>query len=278
MLGENIRLDVVCAVVLCGLLIPSGPVLGGEPGVLGGPTVAGRAAARTLVHRGLDGEVLPLGAPPAIAALDLFDLDGATRDRVSALLFERAGLLDEVVLKNLGLLSEVETVMAAGTPAEKLTVLQQGLAALEPVRAWGRLEERIAGVLPDAVRGAYLGVIREYEDARFAWAVTAGEAGHRFEYRIARYWEDMGWEIERAAERVLSDDGGDEWLDLLVEKLGLSSSQAGTIRQMAEDFFIRVGGRPTEAEEMAFVAQIRTVMTVEQRWRFLVLMLRGELE
>ncbi|MBZ0172638.1 MAG: hypothetical protein K8E66_09690, partial [Phycisphaerales bacterium] len=82
---------------------------------------------------------------------------------------------------------------------------------------------------------------------------------------------------ERAAERVLQDDD-DRWLERLSATLGLTPSQEGEIRSMAERFYIDARGRPTKEQEIAFIAKIRTVMTIEQRWRFTAMMLRGELD
>jgi hypothetical protein len=96
---------------------------------------------------------------------------------------------------------------------------------------------------------------------------------------MMRHWEDLGWEIERAAERVFDDaDDGDEWIQKLSEHLDLTPDQVGEIRAMGERFYIDAKGRPSKAEEMAFIAKIRTVMTIEQKWKFTGMMLRGELE
>jgi len=197
-----------------------------------------------------------------------------TEAELHALLADRARVMDSVVLDNITLLSQVETVMTVGSPAEKLETVQKGLAALEPARAWGRLRDRVAAVLPEEARARYDALIDEYEEARYAHALETGEVEHRFEQR-----EDTVWEIERAGERVFEDDGeGDAWLAKLTEELGLTPEQEGKIRQMAENFYLETKTRPTEAQEMAFIAKIRTVMTVEQRWKFTAMMLRGELE
>jgi hypothetical protein len=247
-------------------------------GVLGGPSVAGEPEEATLVERGFNGEVLPLDAPPAIAAIDLLELDEETEQALHALLSERARIMDGIVLSNIELLTEIETVMSVGRPVEKLSVIRRGLAALEPARAWGRLEDRLAEALPGPQRARYLALVEEYEEAAFAHAVASGDVEHRFEHRMARYWADMTWEIERSAERVFDDEEGDAWLTRLSEKLDLTPEQEGEIRARAERFFIETGGRPTEAQELEFISEIRTVMTVEQRWRFTAMMLRGELE
>ena len=74
------------------------------------------------------------------------------------------------------------------------------------------------------------------------------------------------------------DTETEKGLALLREKLGLTSDQEGEIRAMAERFFIETKGRPSKEDEMRFIAQIRGVLTIEQKWKFTGLLLRGELD
>lgn len=249
------------------------------PGFLAGPDVGEKNTEPTLVARSLDGEVQQLPAPPAIAVLDLLDLDDDTITKIDELLADRAALMDTLVLANIELLGQVETVMAVGEPVEKLNMLREGLKALEPVRKWGRLDRRIAAELPRPLRAEFRRHLDEYERARYRAARESGDLDNKIGYRMMRYWEDIAWEIERAAERVFDEEeDGSAWLRTLSEKLELTPDQQGEIQQMAERFYIETKGRPSEADEMRFIAKIRTVMSIEQRWKFTGMMLRGELE
>ncbi len=253
--------------------------LGSDASPLGGPSISEQAKAGSLISKGFKGEVLPLDAPPPIAALDLLDLDEMTESVLYALLTERASIMDGIVLGNIELLSQIETVMTVGRASEKLTIVQQGLAALSPAREWGRLRDRIAAALPETARARFRGLVDEYEQTRYGLLREAGEVEHKFEYRMMRHWEDIAWEIERAAERVFDDDGeGDAWIALLTDRLGLSPDQEGQIRAMGERFYIETKGRPSETDEIAFVNKVRTVLTVEQRWKFTAMLLKGELD
>lgn len=249
------------------------------PGFLAGPDVGEKTAAPTIVNRTLGGAVQKLPAPPSLAVLDILTLDEATQKKIDALLADRASVIDTLVLANIEMLSQIETVMAVGEPVEKLNMLRSGLRALEPVRTWGRLDRRIAAELPRDLRNEYRRHLDEYERARYRAARETGELDNRLGYKMMRYWEDIAWEIERAAERVFDDsDDGSQWLARLTEKLGLTPDQEGEIRQMADRFYLDTKGRPTKEDEMRFVAKIRTVMTIEQRWKFTGMMLRGELD
>ncbi len=249
------------------------------PGFLAGPDVGEKSTEPSLVARSLDGDVQPLQAPPAIAALELLELDEATAEKIDALLADRGAVMDTLVLANIELLGQVETIMAVGTPVEKLNMLREGLTALEPVRAWGRLDRRITAALPRSQRAEYREHIDDYEKSRYRTALASGDLDNKLGYRMMRYWEDLGWEIERAAERVFDDDeDGSAWLQRLSTKLDLSPDQQGEIQAMAERFYIETKGRPSEQDEMRFIARIRGVMTIQQRWKFTGMMLRGELE
>lgn len=271
---------VVPCLAVVGLLAGSVAFGQGESGSpLGGPSISAGEEAGSLIALGFKGEVLPLDAPPPIAALDLLDLDEMTEADLYGLLSERATIMDGVVLGNIELLSQIETVMTVGRASEKLGIVQQGLAALAPAREWGTLRERISAALPERARARFSRLVDQYERTRFGMLKDSGEIEHAFEYRMMRYWEDMAWEVERAAERVLQDEGdGDEWIALLTKKLGLSPDQEGKIRAMGERFYIESKGRPSEADEIRLVNKIRTVLTVEQRWRFTAMLLKGELE
>lgn len=249
------------------------------PNLLAGPEVGEPAKTETLVTQAIDGGVQKLTSPPAIAALELLDLTDETRERVDDLLAERAALMDTLVLSNIELLSQVETVMAVGTPSEKFNIMREGLQALGPVRAWGKLATRLAEALPREQRSVYRLQIREYDRSRYELALAGGEVDNKLGYRMTRHWEDLGWEIERAAERVFDDtEDGDAWIQRLTERLGLTPDQVGEIRALGERFYIESRGRPSKSEEMAFVAKLRTVMTIEQKWKFTGMMLRGELD
>jgi hypothetical protein len=272
---------VVSVVAIC--FVAVGPIIAApdDPpaNLLAGPDVGEPSLERTLVEREMDGGVRTLAAPPAIMALDLIELDAPARERVDELLRGRAALMETLVLENLELLGQIETVFAVGRPVEKLNLLREGLQALGPVRRWGRLDRRIAEVLPRERRAEFRQHISEYERERYEAAREAGELDNAYAYRMMRYWEDIAWEIERAGERVLvEDENGDAWLRLLAERLDLTPDQQGEIRAMGERFFFETKGRPSKEDEARLIAQIRTVMTLEQKWKFTALMLRGELE
>ena len=177
---------------------------------LGGPSLHGSSDRDdTLIKRGYDGLIAPLDAPPAIAALRLLDLDDDATAQVQAVLADRWALLDGLVRKHALLLSEVEPALTAGSPGEKFSVIQRSLAALAPLRAWGKLPRRVAEALPSEARARYTQLVTEYERAKFDELIATGKADSPIAARMDRYWTDLGWEIERSAERVFQEDDGD---------------------------------------------------------------------
>jgi hypothetical protein len=269
----NITVMVVIA-ALSGAAVPDAAA---QADPLRGPEVGSAARPGSLVSRGMSGELLALDAPPAIAAVELLDLDAETAERVQGVLAERAALVEEFVFANLRLLSEFEGIMTAGSVPDRLGAIARGLAALEPVRSWGELDERIEAVLTPAQRGRYRALITEYESASLRVARAAGEARHAWQHRMARHWADLAWEIERAAARVLRDDEVD-FVARLVEPLGLSSEQEGRIRARIEGYLFALGRRPTQADQFRVIELVKRELTVEQRWRLVAMVLRGELD
>lgn len=268
----------VCAVgsVVASALGDGGGASSPLVGPLAGPRVAAGASGASLVARGLDGSVTPLEAPPAVEALRLVSMDEATRRAVEGVLAERAALVEGFIRGHVDLLTSAEAVMAAGTAGQKLVLMRDGLAALEPLRAWGRVRDRVAAVLPAEVRGGYEALIEEYEAATLSHALASGSAKKPWEHRMARHWQDLMWEIQAGAERVFPEDDG--WLERLAVPLGLTAAQQSEIREMAEKAYIDGGYRLTEAQKQELFQRIRMKLTVEQRWKLMGMMLRGELE
>ena len=70
--------------------------LGSDASPLGGPSISEQAKAGSLISKGFKGEVLPLDAPPPIAALDLLDLDEMTESGSSLSLMSTISKMAEV--------------------------------------------------------------------------------------------------------------------------------------------------------------------------------------
>jgi hypothetical protein len=245
--------------------------------LLAGPSVAEAETATTLLRRGLDGRITPLTVPPAIAAIELLGLTDAARAKVDALLVTRTALMDELVLGNITLLTEIEPAFRAGSPADKLGVITRAMQALAPARAWGTIRDRVNEVLPAAKAERYEALIGEYERAAYLEAMASGRVDSAFAFRMERHWQDIGWEIEQAADRVLRDDGTD-WMAKLIARLHLTPEQSQTIRKMGETFYIETKGRPSKAQEIAFIEAVAEQLTGTQRLKVIGMALRGELE
>ena len=123
---------------------------------LAGPTISDQTDdhPESLVRVGYDGLIRPPEAPPAIAALRLLDLTDEERQPIDELLGERWTIFDRLVREHALLLAQIEPVMTAGGGAEKAEVIREGLVALQPVRASGRLRDRL-GCHAASVRATY---------------------------------------------------------------------------------------------------------------------------
>lgn len=265
------------AVFHIALAVLGAPVAAAQASPLAGPQVEPTTPSDSLVQAGYDGRLILPERPPAIAALDLLDLSEKESGRVEELLDERAALMDILALDNVVLLSELEPVFQGGTVSEKIDIMMRSAEALKPAVAWGKLRERIAGVLPEAAVDRYERLISEYEGARYRDQRNAGEVDAAWQYRIARHFEDLGWELERAAERVLVDNGQDTFA-MIIETLNLTPEQEGAIRKKGEAFYFKHKGRPSKEAEAAFFMEMLAELDVKQRIGLVLMAIRGDLE
>ncbi|USN99420.1 MAG: hypothetical protein H6810_01730 [Phycisphaeraceae bacterium] len=131
----------------------------GDP-VLAGPKVDATSSPK-VVERNLDGTMRPPEIPIAEKALELIELDGATRDHVDVLLATRAAVVDTIVKENLEALNKMRTEREAGGPEVRREHMQTLMKLFEPVIKDGPLEKQIADLLPEEKRAEYLDLIHQ---------------------------------------------------------------------------------------------------------------------
>lgn len=150
--------------------------LGGEP-LLRGPSVESAEKPAKMVERNLDGSMRRPEIPVAEKALELISLDDATRSAIDVLLTTRASLMDAIVKENLEALNTMRTERRAGGPEVRRGHMRVLAEMFEPVLKDGPLEKQIAGVLPEAQRETYLGLIREHREMMIAERRARGPRG-----------------------------------------------------------------------------------------------------
>lgn len=157
---------------------PDDPALDTRP-VLAGPDVSGDAHPAKLIERNLDGSMRPSEIPIAEKALELIDLDEATRSAVDVLLEERAALIDAIVKENLDTINAMRNGRKKGDRNARREHMRQMMELFRPVLKDGPLEMQIAELLPEAQREQYLGLIREHREMMRAERRARGPRGPR---------------------------------------------------------------------------------------------------
>lgn len=203
------------------------------------------------------------------AAVEKLELTAEIRARVEKVLVERAAGIDRFVTENLLLLNQAQTVGAAGTVVEKVTLFLVGLHKISEAVGGVGLHERIAAELPEAEAVKYRAMLREYwralkeegrqtkpHDPPPGWAVYLGES-----------LASLGQEIARSFQR--QEASGTLAVDYLTAGLGLTEQQQEIIREMKLDLLERSNMKPSEEDQNKLVLGVVAYLNEKQRMRLI---------
>ena len=250
---------------------PASPIADPAPSAtLRGPTVHARTDAPSLLDRSFDGALVQLQVDPAEAALDLLDLDDDARQRALAVLDKRSGILDRIVGRNLGTLTEINTAVSTGRMFRVLQLASDLHRQFTLEAGDTALVDQLAAVLPSHDAHELRRVVDEY------WTAFVHEEGgarvgriESFVIRRRAALEVFGKEIERATDRVTADatSASDHW-DRMLSALGLSPEQELEIRSMGRDFYINTNLNPTKEDTADFLIRVYHKLDGAQREKF----------
>ncbi|GAB4382999.1 MAG: hypothetical protein Kow0022_01730 [Phycisphaerales bacterium] len=250
------RLLVVAGIVL-GCRIPA---LGqSAPPALAGPEVRVRQPDRpTLVRWNYAGRLELLDTPPEEAAIDLLELDEATKKSVSAIFSERAALLDRVVIESVELFQQLEAADADGDGQRRAALLAELAGRLRPLFARGTLFDELYEALPRDQKVRFALLVDEYrraaiEDAR-RQALLEHRPFHALQAQVEMRTKGFLREIERSFERT-TRAGEREFEDLLA-RLDLSPGGEQTVRTLAARFAEQTKLKPTKAQTLLFLLHV----------------------
>ncbi len=262
------------------LLMLATPALGqaqaGGPNPLAGPKVSAAAAA-TLVERDFQGRLRRLDLPPEEAALELISLTAEQRAACSAILQERAVILDKVVAGNLDLLVELANASQAGDKAALLRLAGEVYRELEPLRRRGSLESEFLRALPEGPGVRLQTLVGQYRtalrDEVVADAKAKGETlrVRQASARVALF--ELGQEIRRSYERQIA--AGTAELEALIARLELRPEQDMKIRNMVSNFFIETKGKADAAQKRGLFLRVLAVLDGPQKRALLRYALQG---
>lgn len=231
---------------------------------LAGPKVATRERPG-IVQTEMSGRVIRPEKPIEEVAIQRLRLSGHVREEVDRVLLQRAAGIDRFVSENLLLLSQAQTVAAAGTLQEKFMLVLVGLEKIRAAVGGARLQDRIEALLPPEQAREFRASLREYwraliTEARAAkpkdppppWAVYIGES-----------LASLGREIARSFQR--QESSGTLVVDYLMADLNLSERQLEVIREMKFELLERTGMKPSEEDQKKLVIGLVAYLNEKQR-------------
>lgn len=236
---------------------------------LRGPKVDASSAAPTLVERDFEGRIKRLDIPPEEAALDLLDLDDATRAETRRILTERAAVLDTIVRDNLALVIEAGNARQAGDRARARELFRELMQKAGPLRERGRLADELKDVMPAEAREAYDRVRTQYWQAVAAEPPRDGEAmgedlprgaGGRLGAEGLRV---VGNEIRRSYERLIAERTAR--LDEFLNAMSLPPEVETRVRNHIIDDAQKNLGNPSTRQRTELFQKIYRELDAEQR-------------
>lgn len=259
----------LAAVCLCAAALAQDAQPADDAPALSGPTVEKEAKEATLVHRGYDGELEPLDAPPEVAALDLLHLDGETREKIEDILTERAAFIDGVVIRNIQTLVEFQAAKAAGDISAQLEMLAPLIEQLRELRLRGRLVDQIKRTLPAGVRDEYQRLVLDRQMAELsdlkAEAEVEGVPNPDAVAARRYFFAALGQEIKASYDRVVVQNT--QRFDELLAKLDLDPETEGDVRRLVTDFAQRTALNPTAEQRRELFGQVYRILPADARRR-----------
>jgi len=263
------RVEILLAVVgICaGLARAQEPAKKAEEPALKGPRVSDKESSKTLVEKDFSGKLKRLELPAEEAALRLVKVDDASRAKIDTILGERAAIMDKALIQNIDLVVQIHNAGQSGDKAEALKLLQEFGKKLEPLKARGKLQDEVAGALPEAEREAYRALVKEYHQALVANAMAQAKAkGEELTLGQAAGRElvaAIGQEIKRSYDRQIG--GRKEDFEKLIASLNLKPEQETRIRNMVTDYGQKTKLNPTAEQKRALFGKIYRELDGEQR-------------
>jgi hypothetical protein len=272
-----LSLALLLAAPVLGQEQPKAPPAATEPvkdDVLSGPKVKETKSERSLVKRNFQGRVQRLEIPPAEAAIELLGLDAATAAKVKEVVDDRAKAMDKVVRENLDLLLKFQNT---GDRRGRLQLLRESKEKFAEVDAKGRLEDRVAKVLPKDQAERYQELIRGYWDTLLAdaeqEAAGAKDRPGKVEILAREVLLAFGAEVKRSYERQLGSKVKD--LEELLGKLGLSAEKEAKVRTYFVQYAEQTKGRPTENQRRDLFFKVMRELDRDQQKALLEQVLGG---
>lgn len=230
---------------------------------LAGPKVPGPQGGPTLIEHDYTGRVRRVDTTPEQEALARLSLDAGVRDAVERVMAARARVLDEVIGRNVDLLTQLGTAGSTGDRLDLFLLLAEFYRQMQPVRDRGPLRAEIAAVLPTPVRAEFDALVDGYWNALLAEGKASGKPLWRFQILAEERFRILSGEVERSFERVM--EAGKIDFRYLLKGLELTPDQNAMIETMLAAYETRTKGSPTENERNLLFLRILAHLDADQR-------------
>jgi hypothetical protein len=239
---------------------------------LAGPRVA-TGGESGLVEHAYDGRLRRLDVPAPEAAVELLGLDAETRDRIDALLAERAAIFDRAAIENVDLLVKLGTAGADEDKLERVALLEAFGRELAPLNARGPLRTELRRALPRDKRRAYDGLLRAYWEALLAdeRSATEREPDARSVATKERL-RVLGKQIERSFERQVGERSRE--FERFLRELDLPAEKERRVREMATLLAQETLLNPSRQDQYRLFWKIYAELDDEQRARLMLLVMK----
>lgn len=256
-----------CVVAAGWSVEPPGEEPAGETPALGGPRVVESASDRSLIRRDFSGRVRRTEVPPEEAAIDLLNLDTATRSRVMGIVEARRSILDRVVSEH----SDRLLAFQAAGQRDRSRLLDEFRGLLKELEARGPLRDEVASALPDDQARRYHALIEGYWDVVLEDMVHGAKQRNETITRSAARARELGSilanELRRSLERLIAARA--RLLEEALGSLGLDPEREGKVRRMIAEFAERYGGQATAAQRRDLALRVFRELSREEQARAL---------
>ncbi|MGH7132426.1 MAG: hypothetical protein ACREJO_10825 [Phycisphaerales bacterium] len=266
------------------LLLFATPLLAGEPPAkspdtkpaldaapLGGPKLTSPSTTDTgLVRRSFEGKVERLDQPPELAALAKLTLDKPTREKLDAIVFKRARVIDDFVADNLPMLNDFQAASANQNKAAIFKLLGDASKKLDALWKDGPLEQQCRALLPMDQQAKFDKLVGHYWDAVVAEHKAdptdvddKGKPKNRLGIMIEERLKSFGKEIELSFYRVA--ESGELIYRYLFKDVDLTGDQPAQVRTILADFSRETKLAPTKAQGEKLFRDLSKVLDADQR-------------
>jgi hypothetical protein len=233
---------------------------------LAGHPVEATHEKATVVARDFQGN-LRIPEPTLVeAAVKALKLEGEERDKVDAILTERAKTLDKFVEDNLDLIIRFGNAEHSTDGKEKFLLAVEAFNKLEPLRQRGPLDAQLRAAMSPANSAQFNRLLREYWNALADDDNKLLKPKGRIGIITDAKLKDLGREIESAFHRA--EKSGGVLYGYLFRSMKLTDDQSKKLHDLCATYSMGGLDNKEKAAQAAFFISVTQVLEPEQRKEF----------